>query len=281
MNLYVENRSPRFFRKAFAAVEQNVKRDVTKVFVVEYRGGFSSKPYRIAKKQGVHNVEYVIFGERGIARAIWSLNRKKNPISLTVVLRKPLSARAKKRILRAEKEFKVIDRTPEGANVPFCNSFANILCKSVAEDQILDADVMHLYRFYETVFQCKFSSCLGKNFFVSRNGTVHFCPEHLQDSLVGRIGDEGNYLESERFRAVLSEAIKKRSECREHCEYFDYCSGACPLEDGCSDFPALFKKNAAEFDRIVSENESLEGKKLAVAKIVVKDAVYPEEENGG
>ena len=280
MNLYVENISPRFFRKAFAAVEQNVKRDVTKVFVVEYRGGFSSKPYRIAKKQGVRNVEYVIFGERGIARAIWYLNRKKNPISLTVVLRKPLSARAKKTLLRAEKEYKVIDRTPDGANVPFCESSALPLCKSASADQILDADLMHLYRFYDTVFQCNFSSCLGKNFFVSRRGTVHFCPEHPEESLVGDIRSGEKFLENERFRAVLSEAIKKRTACRESCEYYDFCEGGCPLRDGCSDFPALFKKNAGEFDRIVAENQSLEGKKLAVAKIVVKDAVYPEEENG-
>ena len=279
MNVYIENKSLPFFKKAFNAVEQNVKKDVLKVFVIEYKGRFSSKAYRFSKKQGVHNVEYVLYGEKRIARAVRYLNRKKNPISLTIVLNKPLSAGAKKALLRAEKECKVIDRSPGGANVPFCNSFANVLCKSAAEDQILDADVMHLYKFYEPAFQCNFSSCLGKNFYVTKSGTVHFCPEHLNESIVGNVMSAEKYLESDRFQAVLSEAIKKRTDCHNRCEYYDYCSGACPLREGCSDFPALFKKNAAEFDRIVSGNEPLDGKKLAVAKIVVKDAVYPAEEN--
>ena len=279
MNLYVEDKSFLFFKKAFNAVQKNVNRDVQKVFVIEYKGGFSSAAYHFARKHGVYNVEYVLFGERGLARGIRYLHRKKNPIFLTVVLNKPLSGAAKKRLLRAEKEIKVIDNSPGCANVPFCNSVAAILCKSAAEDQILNADVMHLYKFYETAFQCNFSSCLGKNFYADKNGTVRFCPVYPEKSVVGSIKSEEKYLENERFGSVLNEAIKKRAACRDHCAWFDYCRGACPLQEGCSGFPELFQKNAGELDRIIRENESLEGKKLAVAKIVVKNAVYPEEKD--
>ena len=45
-------------------------------------------------------------------------------------------------------------------------------------------------------------------------------------------------------------------------------------------FPALFQKNAGEIDRMIQGGESLEGKKIAIAKIIIKDAVYFEENDG-
>lgn len=279
MNLYIENKSYSFFKKAFVAVTKNVNKDADKVFIIEYKGRFSSPAYRFARRQGVYNIEHIIFGERGLARAVHYLNRRKSPISLTIVLKKPLSKRGQKKLLCAKKEFKIIDLSNQEANFAFCQTCQMALYKSATVDQILDADIMHLYKFFETVFQCKFSSCLGEHFYVTKKGTVHFCPMHLNESEVGHIDGEGHYLNHEHFRATLDQAIEKRTICQNECQYYEYCAGGCPMEEGCCDFPALFERNAGEIDRIIQEGESLDGKKIAIAKIVVKDAVYFEEKD--
>jgi radical SAM protein with 4Fe4S-binding SPASM domain len=155
-------------------------------------------------------------------------------------------------------------------------SFNKILYKTNSEDMILSVDLMHLYKFYEPIFQCKFSSCLGKNIFISRKGTVHFCPMHVENSFMGSIYSQNNYFDTQIFKNVLHSAIEKRSNCKSTCKYYDHCSGGCPLECGCCNFPELFEKKKSEFDRITQNNEPLTDKKLAVAKIVVKDIAYGE-----
>ena len=100
---------------------------------------------------------------------------------------------------------------------------------------------MNIYKFYEPDLQCKFSSCLGKNYYVDRRGDVHFCPVYLTKSIVGNIKTNERYLESDTFKKVIEQSIEKRENCKKQCKYFDYCAGACPLEEGCSEFSNLFK----------------------------------------
>jgi radical SAM protein with 4Fe4S-binding SPASM domain len=277
MNLYVENKSFSFIKKAVRTVKENTGKDIFKLFVICNKGGFSGKACRFARKrQKIYDVEYVIYGEKGLGSALKYLNKNKRPISLTFVIDKPISAKAKKTLLTARKEIKIIDTSGCEENVNFYRSFYKILYKTNTEDLILDADVMHLYKFYETVFQCKFSSCLGQNIYVTEHGSVHFCPLHLNDSLVGALRSNEKYFDAQCFKDILHTAIEKRDHCQSTCEYFDYCSGACPLEDGCCNFPELFKKNKARFDEIVQNNKPLTDQNFVVAKIIVKDIAYGE-----
>ena len=277
MNLYIENKSFAFIKKSFKVVKKNTDKDIFKLFVIQYKGGFSGKAYRFAqKKQKIYDVEYVIFGEKGISGALKYLNKSKHPISLTIVIDKPISAKAKRKLLTAKKEFKIIDTSTCAENVDFYKSFYKILYKTNTEDHILDADIMHIYKFYETVYQCKFSSCLGQNIYVTKNGSVHFCPFYLDNSLIGSLRSNEKYFDAQSFKDTLHTAIDKRDHCRCTCEHFDYCSGACPLEDGCCNFPELFKKNKTRFDQIVQNNEPLTDKNWVVAKIIIKDIAYGE-----
>ena len=278
MNLYIENKSFAFFKKACHTVEKNTERDICKLYIVTFNGAFPARENRYARKKlGVYDMEYIIYGEKHLDRAVKFLNRKKNPISLTLVLNAPLSEKAKKVMLKAKKEIKIIDNTPGFDNAEFCRTFKKILYKTGTEDTILDADIMHIYKFYETAFQCKFSSCLGNTVYVSKNGDVHFCPSHLNESIIGNIDGNEKYFESPVFRSVLHSAIEKRDACKKDCKYFDHCLGGCPMESGCSDFPTLFEKNKAALDKIIDKNETLSDKNLVTAKIVIKDIVYGDE----
>ena len=134
--------------------------------------------------------------------------------------------------------------------------------------------MMHIYKFFETAFQCKYSSCLGKNFYVDKNGMVHFCPHYLEKSVVGNINSNDKYIESTVFGTILRGAIDKRNDCKRKCEHYEYCLGGCPLEDGCGEFPETFKKSADYIDGIIKSNRDLSDENYAVAKIVIKDISY-------
>ena len=277
MNLYIENKSFSFLKKAFTAVKNNIKKDIYKLTVINYKGGFSFKAAHYARRRHqTYDIEYVIHGEKGLCKAIKRLNKNKKSISLTLVISKPLSQNARNSILTAKKELRIVDVSGNDSNIEFYKSFSKIIYKTDKEDLILDADIMHLYKFYETVYQCRFSSCLGKNLFISRDGAVHFCPVHTEKSAIGSIHSEEKYFDNPTFKDVLHSAIEKRDTCKRSCKYFDHCSGACPLEDGCGDFPELFEKNSSELDRIIQNSEPLTDKKLVVAKIVIKDIAYGE-----
>jgi radical SAM protein with 4Fe4S-binding SPASM domain len=277
MNLYIENKSFFFVKKAINAVENAIKKDIHKLTVINYNGGFTFKAAHYARrKHQIYDIEYIIYGEKGLHNAIRRLNKSKKRISLTLVISKLLSKKAQNLILKANNVLKIIDLSNNDSNIKFYKSIDKIIYKTDTVDLILDTDIMHLYKFYETVFQCKFSSCLGKNIFVSKNGTVHFCPIHTEKSLVGNIYCTENYFDNQTFKNVLHSAVEKRDNCKSTCQYYEHCAGACPLEDGCCDFPELFEKNKTELDRIIQNNEPLTDKKLAVAKIVVKDIAYGE-----
>ena len=277
MNLYVENKSFAFIKKAFKSIKENTGKDISKLFVIHYKGGFGRKVCHFARKrQKISDIECVICGEKGLGRALKHLNKRKFPVSLTFVIDKPLSAKAKGKLLTVKKEIKIIDTSGCAENVDFYKSFTKILYRTNEEDLVLDADIMHLYKFYETVYQCKFSSCLGQNIYVTSSGSVHFCPLHLQSSFVGTLRSSEKYFDTQCFKDILHEAVKKRDLCRSECKYFDYCSGACPLEAGCCDFPKLFEQNKARFDAVVQKNEPLTDKNFVFAKIVIKDIAYGE-----
>jgi radical SAM protein with 4Fe4S-binding SPASM domain len=261
---------------AYKSVVENTKKEANKVYVINYKGGFSKRPRLFLKKNGIYEVEYVIYGERGLNKAIKYLNLGKNPINLTLIINKKISNKAKKTILKGKKTIKIVDFSKCESNVDFYKSFNKILYKTEKEDTILSTDLMHLYKFFEPVFQCKYSSCLAKNYYVDRKGTVSFCPKYLSKSIVGNIKSEDKYLENEVFVTVLRKAIDKRNICKENCKYYEYCLGGCPLEDGCGDFPDAFIESATYVDNIIKNNKDLTEENYAVSKIIIKDTVYGE-----
>jgi radical SAM protein with 4Fe4S-binding SPASM domain len=141
---------------------------------------------------------------------------------------------------------------------------------------ILSVDLMHLYKFYEPIFQCKFSSCLGKNYYVDKKGIVSFCPNHLKESVVGLVNGAEKFKDSDLYVSVLKKAIDKRDNCKATCKYYEYCAGGCPLEDGCCGFPEEFTKSSTHIDNILKNSEDLGKENYAVAKIIIKDVVYDE-----
>lgn len=277
MNIYIEYKNYSFFKKAYEYVVGNSEKEVNKAYIINYKGGFVKKPRIYLKRNGIYDVEYVIYGVKGLNRAIKYLNYNKNPINLTLIIDKEISERAKKIILKAQKTIKIIDFSNNLENIEFYKSFNKIIYKTNDEDVILSVDLMHVYKFFEPIFQCKFSSCLGKNYYVDKKGIISFCPNHLSESMIGDIKSNEKFKDNKLFSSVLNKAIEKRDNCKENCKYYEYCVGGCPLEDGCCNFPEMFEKSSTYVDNIINNNKDLAQENYAIAKIIIKDSVYSEE----
>ena len=111
---------------------------------------------------------------------------------------------------------------------------------------------------------------------ITRILDIHFCPRYLEKSAVGMLESASAYFSHENFQKTLQAAIAKREQCKATCEHFDLCLGACPMEEGCGDFPALFAKNAAYIDCVIAEGGDLGEQPYVVAKLVIKDIAYGE-----
>lgn len=276
MELYIENKSLGFVKRAYQKVAENTKETVYRVVLFNRSAFFKSAARRFFKKKSIYDIEYVLFDTAALRRAIPVLNRQKNRISLTVFIDHSLTQKDKKRLSTARSEVKIIDTTSDEGNLEFYKSNKYLLYKWQNEDTILDHDLMHIYKFYETRYQCKFGSCLGSVLYVDANGNVCFCPWHPELSAVGTLKDNVNYFNEKNAITVLNDAIAKRKKCKNECKYFEYCSGGCPLEEGCLGFPELFEKNKNFIDKIIADGEDLSDQNLAVAKIVIKDITYGE-----
>jgi radical SAM protein with 4Fe4S-binding SPASM domain len=276
MELYIENKSIGFVKRAYQKVTENTKSTVYRVVLFNRGPFFKPVAFRFFKRKGIYDIEYVLFGTTALSRALTLLNRQNNKISLTVLIDRPLTKKDKENLSLARSEVKIIDTTTDVGNLEFYKKSKYILYRWQNEDTILDHDLMHIYKFYETRYQCKFGSCLGNVLYVDAKGNVHFCPWHPELSTVGTLKDKINYFNGENAISVLNEAIAKRKKCKAECEYFEYCSGGCPLEEGCLDFPELFGKNKSFIDGVITAGEDLSNQNLAVAKIVIKDITYGE-----
>ena len=274
MELYIENRSKSFIKQAYRRISENTNATIYRVVIFNRCSIFKSSAYHFFKKKGVYDIEYVVFGTAALRRAITLLNRQNKKISLTVMIDRTLTEKDKAKLSLARSEIKVIDATQSRENLEFYKSSKYILYKWNDEDTILEHDMMHLYKFYENRYQCKFGSCLGNVLYVDGKKNVYFCPWHTELSDVGTLKDKVNYFNEKNAISVLSDAIAKRKQCKTECEYFEYCSGGCPLEDGCLNFPKLFEKNKSFIDKVIADGGDLSDQNLAVAKLVIKDIVY-------
>jgi len=276
MNLYIENKSARFALRAYDKVLKNTGKDVHRVILICRGGLHRSTVKHIRRRKKIGDIECVIFKASQLKAAMKLANRKRHFIVLTYVVDHKLTEKERKIISSAMRLLKIHDYTGDAENAAFYRSEGHILYRTDSEDTILDTDLMHAYKFYETQYQCRFSSCMGENLYVDAKKRVYFCPFHKDKSLVGTLDDGTNYFNSEEMLKTLRQTIEKRNACRSGCPHFELCGGGCPLEEGCLGFPERIAAASETIDRIIEGHIDVSTLGYAVGKIVIKDALYEE-----
>ena len=275
MELYIDNVSFGFTKKAYERIVENTEKTVFRAVIIS-KGTLKRGARRFFLKKRIYDIEYILYGTSQLKKALKLFNRKKHPINLTLVVSKPLTAKENAWLSEIRREVKITDTTSDNGNLEFYKSSKYILYKFGDTDTVLDADIMHIYKMGETEYQCRYNNCLGKTLYVSKNGNVYFCPYHTEESNVGTLKDQKDYFQDEKIISVLKGTLEKRRECKAKCQYYEECGGGCPLEKGCGEFPQLFEKNKAYIDRIIEDGDDLSKHSYAVAKLVIKDIVYEE-----
>ena len=177
-------------------------------------------------------------------------------LSCVVLVDAPLKKRQWKRICRLGGIIRIVDSCGE-ENLRLYRENRNVTWEAGEENTIRLADIYHLTTSRKAIYQCHYSSCLGKTLFIAKDGTVSFCPRHPQESILGTVDKLDDLFEAEIFYKTLLRTVEKRRDCKEHGPHFEKCKGGCPFENDCDAFRGAYTEALRERDRIIAREEEL------------------------
>ena len=103
------------------------------------------------------------------------LNINSNRFYTTLIVDEKLTRKWKKRIDGLNGLIRIIDTTNDCPNEDYYKSNRRIIHKSKIIDQFEEADILSMVLGTMSTYQCKYSSCLGQNIYISSKGSVSFC----------------------------------------------------------------------------------------------------------
>lgn len=177
-------------------------------------------------------------------------------LSCVVLVDRALSNRQWKRICRLNGLIRIVD-TSGAPNEMYYESNRNVVYEKDGANTIRLADIYHLTTSDKAIYQCHYSSCLGKTLFIDKNGDVSFCPKHPGESRLGTVDCLDGIFEAPVFYEVLSKTVGKRRECKKNCPHFEKCKGGCPFENDCDAFRSTFTDALRDRDHIIAREEDL------------------------
>lgn len=268
MNLYIEYNNFFSFSKRISRVCKEFEHGNNPVFLTIIFSGpvLSITLIRMLLHRKVHvgRIEFEIPDRFLTAHIIKSID-KTNRTTLCVRVEHNLTDKNKNALSDTQNVVKVKDLTESEDNRIFYDQTRNILASCSGKDEILNADIAHLTNSQLPIFQCHFSSCLGKTLYISRDGTISFCAENPGKTVLGSINDSkplSELFNNPVFEQMLYKSIEHRRFCKSSCGFFTKCKGGCAMIDECQ----LFKDVTSQF--INKRNEVINAKSsLSVLKM--------------
>lgn len=133
---------------------------------------------------------------------------------------------------------------------------------------------------------CTNSSCHGKYISIAPNGDLSNCGRIMMERYkFGNIDDMktiDDIYNSKVFLEMLKGAIARRNYCKDHCDYYNYCSGGCseqailagditkPSKDNCYNFIHIFKHIKQTIEKCIEENVPLTKLNPFVRNAIIK-----------
>lgn len=233
----------RAFQKQFHKIAEKFPKTAP-VFHIRFEKRPSLKPYLFLKRKGLQ-VYYTVQAKYLTSKLILLANKRRLSLLLSA---EKLTERIFKKTDRL-KNLTVI----KTEDIKALNR-GNLLIQNSCVNQPFNADIAELCLLGTPLYQCTFSSCLGKTLFVDLNGEVSFCPERIEQTKIGYLDDETPVFEREGFLKVLEKQVEKRDDCKKTCPLFSSCKGGCALIDTCTQFKTAHKTTVQTIDGIVKQN---------------------------
>lgn len=191
------------------------------------------------------------------------------PLRCVILVDRALTPGQWKRICKLNGIIRIVD-TGDAPNEDLYRENRNVVYEKGDVNTIRLADIYHLTAADKSIYQCHYSSCLGKTLLIRRDGSVSFCPQHPEESKIGSVDQLEDIFESPVFYDTLSQAVQKRSRCKATCPDFEKCKGGCPFEDDCQAFRAAYGAARSDRDDIIARQADLSAlplyKELAVLR---------------
>lgn len=179
-----------------------------------------------------------------------------NLLGTVILVDRPLTQRQWRRIRKLNGILRIVD-TSTSANEALYDAERRVVYQKGGTDTLRMADIYHLTASDKAIYQCHYSSCLGKTLLIRKDGSVCFCPSHPEKSRLGTLEDLGSIFESPVFYQTLASTVAKRRGCKQNCPHFEKCKGGCPFENDCDTFPGSFTAALADRDDIIAREADL------------------------
>lgn len=235
MNIYLENagvvRNCRYIKKLSRLLAPKERIDL--FLRTQKPIGLLAQMVMVMCVPSIKTMELTVPAHSLLPQLVWFANHFAR-YSLRFTVEKKLTKRRWKRICRLKDVIYIDDRSGEDhtalyranrrvvANTPACR----------------DLDTANTY--YAAVKmadkQCHYTSCLGKTLFLAQDGTVSFCPEHPEETAMGRIDELTTLFNTPSFLEALKAMIPKRKACAAGCKHYGSCMGGCIFQPDCSRF---------------------------------------------
>lgn len=176
-----------------------------------------------------------------------------NSFSYKLIVQNKLSNKQKVKIKKLKGLIHIYDTTNE--NQEFYESFKKVIYKDKEKDLIEKNNIYSIIARYANDC-CYFSSCLGKNLYISNDYVFSFCPFNTKETEMTNQTEKGKVFSDIRFIDALNKAISRRKGCKS-CVLKTSCRGYCVLKDNCMDFQNSIHKAKNELDNHLKENTNL------------------------
>ena len=233
MNVIVEYSTYKKKKKIFHKVTEDYKNKELH-FVVVFEKGVSTRPYYFLRKKRYRNIEYVVNCKYRLSRLIRLSKLNKRPLKLVLTLNNDARKYIKK-LNRLNNITRIYDKSTFDSNYDILNKNDYLLIKDNRHDDIFEYDMLNLYVFGNTLYQCKSSSCLGNILYIDKKGVVSYCPIHKEESVLGNIFEITNAFDNDDFDLFVGKAVEKRNNCKLNCSNYNKCMGGCFFDNDCKD----------------------------------------------
>lgn len=261
MTVHLEYKNLKFFKEQFSKLTNKLPKTIPAVHI-HFSKRVSLAPYFYLKRKGIP-VHLTLDVKKLTKRILLLANKKRFTLSLTA--NKKLTSLDLKKLKRLKNQTVFyVDERPQTLN--------HLLIKNDACDQAFTADVYELCLAGQPIYQCAFSSCLGKNVYLSLKGELSFCPEHKEETKIGSLEDETPIFERPAFLKVLEKQIEKRENCKKDCKLYAACRGGCALKDDCEKFKKEHSSIKQKLQDAIENNAPLTKDDLLSAEALLRAA---------
>lgn len=169
-------------------------------------------------------------------------------------------------------------------NIDYSNNYIEYFRKWIYDKNALQIsffdNVINTVLLKTGLIDCRYSSCLGKRLYLSKNNVFSFCPFYPEKTVLANlsyINTFNDIFEQANILNTISNSIKKRNNCINNCEYYDFCKGGCPILETteCKEkhFIEFYNEVKQTMEKVVNSN-NLDEYNTHVKNAVLKYIVF-------